>query len=101
MKSYKDYEKRFIGSSDIASLVLVGCDADGLKSEFLNFGEDGEYRAYIVGSYTEIPEHYKHVYTFECWLKIYDDEELTYSERAKEFNIYRAGEFGCIIQVIN
>lgn len=100
MKNYKDYEKEFIGSSDIATLILAGCGEDGVKISTLHFGSDGTYRAYIVDQDTEIPDHYKLVDEFESWLKIYDDEELTYKAYAREIKVYRAAEMGCIIQVI-
>ena len=101
-KTYKDFETEFIGESDIATLILVGYeDENGLKLEELSFGEDGDYRAYIVyGLDVEIGSHYRKVATFKHWLKIYDDTEKTFHRHAKEFNIYRAGEFGCIIQIV-
>ena len=100
MKSYKEYEEKLIGGSDIAALILVGCDENGLKTSHLDFGEDGSYRAYVVDENAEIGAHYKKVANFECWLKIYDDDGLTYRVNAREINIYRAGGFGCIIQTI-
>ena len=48
MKSYKEYERQFIGDSDIAALIFVGTTKDGLKANILNFGCDGRYNAYIV-----------------------------------------------------
>lgn len=100
MKNYKEYEKRFIGASDIAALILVGCDENGLKTSTLDFGEDGSYMAYVVDEDAEIGAHYKKVADFKHWLKIYDDDELTYQVNAQEINIYRAGDFGCTIQTI-
>lgn len=100
MKNYKEYEKRFIGASDIAALILVGCDENGLKTSTLDFGEDGSYMAYVVDEDAEIGAHYKKVADFKHWLKIYDDDELTYRVNAQEINIYRAGDFGYIIQTI-
>ena len=101
MKNYKEFEQESIGYSDIATLILVGCDENGLKTEQLSFGGDGRYGAYIVTEPdVEIGSHYNKVATFNHWLKIYDDEGLTYRVDAKEINIYRAGEFGCIIQII-
>ena len=44
--------------------------------------------------------YYEKVDDFKHWLKIYDDDELTYRVNAQEINIYRAGDFGCIIQTI-
>jgi hypothetical protein len=101
MKNYKKCEKEDIGYSEIATLVLAGCRGEeGLKTEQLCFGADGAYYAYIADSETEIGEHYKKTATFNHWLKIYDDETLRYEVDAKEINIYRAGDFGCIIQII-
>lgn len=48
MKSYKDFAKESIGSSDIGALVLVGGGAGDIQNQFLFFGEDGSYRAYMV-----------------------------------------------------
>lgn len=101
MKNYKEFEQESIGYSDIATLILVGCDENGLKTGQLSFGGDGRYEAYIVTEPdAEIGSHYNKVTTFNHWLKIYDDDGLTYRVDAKEINIYRAGEFGCIIQII-
>lgn len=103
MKNYKDFEKTFIGGSDIATLIMVGCrdDGGGLVTEPLRFGGDGSYYAYIVeGEDVQIGSHYRLVATFNHWLKIYDDDERVYSDDAKEFRIYRAGDYGVILQVI-
>lgn len=80
--------------------IFVGCDENGLKTSTLDFGEDGSYMAYVVDEDAEIGAHYKKVADFKHWLKIYDDDELTYRVNAQEINIYRAGDFGCIIQTI-
>lgn len=102
MKSYKNYGKRFIGVSDIASLSLVGLEESGrLKHAFLNFGMDGRYSAYIVDKDAEIGGHYKLRDTFYGWLKIYDDDELVVEYRGAEIKVYRAGEKGCIIQIMD
>lgn len=103
--TYKDYEKKHIGCSDIACLILVGCRAsEGVKAEKLLFGEDGSYSAYVVEQTehedVKIESHYTKVATFNHWLKIYDDDGKTFACRGKEINIYRAGEFGCIIQIL-
>lgn len=95
-KSYKEYPARYIGSSDCAFLTVSapkGCTR-------LFFGEDGSYKAYIVDGNAEIGTHYNKVFTANTWIKIFDDEELTFSADAKEINIYQAGMRGCIIQLI-
>lgn len=81
---------------DMYKLEMV----NGLKTSTLDFGEDGSYMAYVVDEDAEIGAHYKKVADFKHWLKIYDDDELTYRINAQEINIYRAGDFGCIIQTI-
>lgn len=105
MKTYKDFHKSHIGSSDVASLIMIGIKETGRSLEFLNFGEDGDYYAYIIyrkeNESVEIGNHYKKVVTFTNWLKIYDDCKCTFKTEGKEINVYRAGEFGCIIEVID
>lgn len=102
MKNYKDFEKMYIGDSDIASLILAGFKENiGLSLKELHFSEDASYNAYVVDEECNIPEHYEFVESFDCWLKIYDDTELVCRFSAEKINVYRAGNFGCIIQLIN
>lgn len=101
MKSYRDFEKQFIGTSDIASLTV----RSGMKIGSIDFGEDGCYSAYICfGDDVEIGEHYSRVFEGSgAWLKIYDDFGLAF-EQYTEFikcSIYVAGNFGCIIHFHN
>lgn len=97
MKNYKDYEKTYIGTSDIAKLVCVGFDRDNLKSDFIRFVEDNDYYAYIVDNDTEIPERYELVAEYDTWCKIYDDTKMTVSFDCP-IKIYRCGKYGVIIQ---
>lgn len=100
MKSYKEYEKRSLGGSDMAALIMVGSSDEGVKTDLLKFGEDGGYSAYLVDGEAEIGAHYSKVATFTHWITIYDDDSCVFRSRGREINVYRAGEFGCIIQVI-
>lgn len=104
MKTYKDFETIYIGGSDSASLILMGIK-NKRTLEFLSFGEDGEYYAYLIhrkeNEIVEIGSHYKLITTFNTWLKIYDDDECTFRTEGRVINVYRAGEFGCIIEVID
>lgn len=96
MKTYKE-NKCFIGASDIASLTL----RSPMEASTLDFVEDGFYYAWIVDDPTvTIPDHYKKVYECDHWLKIYDDSELTKEFNGKHIEIYRAGDFGCLIRVL-
>ena len=100
MESYKEYPKQYIGLSDIASLILVGCGEDGLVLHELHFGQDDSYHAYIVDGDAEIGQHYHLEASFQSWLKVYDDAELVKEFDGSEINVYRSGMMGCIIQVI-
>ena len=95
----KDYEKKYIGMSDIANLILAGSSDNGLKLAVLHFGMDNDYYAYIVDADAEIGEHYTKVAEFKSWLRIYDDSFLTQEFNANKISVYRAGEMGCIIQL--
>lgn len=92
MKTYKDFEKVSIGGSDCGRLIL-----EGGKLDYLSFSEDGEYKAYFVNEEIEIPSHYRKVFECKGSLWIYDDEERTAKITGKTIEIYRAGDFGCII----
>ena len=79
---------------------MAGCDENGLKVEALHFGGDSSYSAYIVDENAGIPERYKLQAAFEKWLKIYDDNELTFEATADRINVFRCGDYGCIIQLL-
>ncbi len=109
MKNYKMYPKVDLGYSDIACLVCMGgrekiTDSDDhLKAHVLHFGGDNNYSAYLVDEDCEIPSYYELVAEFSYWLKVYDDCKLVYTSWKLEGNhfhkIYRAGDYGCIIQL--
>ena len=94
-ESYKR-NKISLGSSDMATLLL----RSGYQLELLHFGIDECYTAwYVIDSTVEIPSHYSLITSTTKWLKIYDDSSLVFDERG-DFEIYRAGEMGCIIRKI-
>lgn len=103
MKDYHEYEMQYIGESDMASLLFVGCSPrkNGITVQRINFGEDNKYMAYIVDENAEIGAHYKKVATFRHWIKIYDDDSRAFRCKSDTINVYRAGEMGCIIQLLN
>lgn len=99
---YKDFEKQYIGDSDIATLILAGYKrGEGFVITPLCFGQDGNYSAYIVEGEAEIGSHYEKRAEFESWMKVYDDEGLVKQFKGKRIVIYRAAEMGCIIQILN
>lgn len=103
--NYKECDKISIGTSDIATLIMVGCPvekSDELITKPLYFGEDGNYKAYYINEDNiDIPEHYEKVTEFSTWLKIYDDTGLTSTIKGELIEVFRAGDFGCIIKASN
>ena len=97
MANYKDFKKVYLGFSDIASLIIR--DAEGVTE--IKFGTDGAYEAYeCFGNDVQIGEHYELVHKAKGWLKIYDDDECTYTRYYKNYrncDIYRAGDYGIIL----
>lgn len=101
--NYKEFNEISIGISYIATLIMVGCPVENsneLITKPLYFGADGDYKAYYINE-DDIPEHYEKVAEFSTWLKIYDDNELTTTIRGELIEVFRAGDFGCIIKVSN
>ena len=103
--SYKDMCVA-LGGSDIATLIMVGMTMENrpatvshLEMKELNFGEDGEYSAWLVDGDTAVPEHYTLTAEFKNWLKIYDDEGYCTYFTAPFIRVYQAGQFGCLIQL--
>lgn len=106
---YKECAKKiWLGGSDIACLIAVGCVSDDefqnstdvLRCLPIHFGGDGFYQAYLVDENAEIGSHYEIVARFGSWLRIYDDNQLVFNHNAKMFEIYRAGNYGMIIRMI-
>lgn len=94
----KDYHetKRPFGYSDIARLTVVGIE----KAEFINFGKDGGYCAYIIDETYDIPEHYELVSEYDMWAKFFDDDSLVAEFKADKIKVYRSGMMGLLIQLL-
>lgn len=101
LKYYKEFPKEYIGDSDIAALLFAGLSENGLISQWVQFGGDSSYDAYIVDEEAEIGAHYSFIVEFKHWLIIYDDLSLSRTFYAEKIKVYRAGNYGCIIQLIN
>jgi hypothetical protein len=96
-----EYKMEFIGQSDISALVMVGFRNDkGIVPEMLYFGCEGRYSAFICDGEVRIANHFKLVAEYNSWLNIYDDKTLVKSLIGGCIKVYRAGESGCIIQIM-
>ena len=94
---YKEYPKMFIGDSEQGSLTV----RYAYSAKALHFDTSGVCEAYVVDENAEIGEHYKLGHSGRYWVRIYDDTSLSFSAAADSILIYRAGERGCVIQLIN
>ena len=103
VKTYKDFNKVYIGESDMAKLVLVGVshESGDVEASILTFGGDSDYSAYVIDENVTVPDHYHMVKDFDNWMTVYDDQSLTMKIRAKHIEVYRAGDYGCIIRTSN
>lgn len=106
-KFYKDYDAIYLGYSDIANITIRYCideeDYKGIQYKNIKFGEDGDYDAYLVDENAVIGEHYIEVENVAgCgWLQIIDDAKKRFDCRFKKgFKVFRAGNFGCILQIL-
>ena len=54
-------------------------------------------KSYFIDEEIEIPAHFTKQAEFEDWVRIYDDDERKVTIEAKHIEIYRSGEFGCLI----
>ena len=109
ISGYTDFPTLSIGVSDCAALVLIGGDekGHGLASSVLNFGEDGAYNAHILTTdyHDLIPRSiYRPVAHFSTYMQVLDSlcgmaDGMQFI--ARNITIYRAGEFGCIIELEN
>lgn len=95
----QDYKKKkdYIGASGIAELTLC---CNGEKTP-LYFGENGSYHAYIVCGSCYIPLYYVKVAQFKDKVDIIDDDGFVTCYEASVIRVYRAGEFCCIIQLLD
>lgn len=102
VKSYREFDKTTIGESDRAELVMLGPSRSGETSATkLCFKEDSLYSAYIVTGFdVDIGPHYALVAVFKTWLRIYDDFGMSFKAEADQIEVYRAGDFGCVIKLV-
>lgn len=64
----------------------------------LEFAADGPYEAQLVGEQMELPEE-QLVLSGSRWLRIYDDNELTFLAQADQIRVYAEGDSSCLVQL--
>lgn len=88
----------YIGSSDIAAIVVAGPEVlrggvrAGLSARYLHFLKDGNYKVTLIERTAEetsdIGRDYILFGRYESWVCFYDDEECTLKVYADHINIY-------------
>jgi hypothetical protein len=90
-----------IGSSQYGCIILLGVkEPFGLRAELLKFTSIQNYTAYILED-IEPPKFYHLFSSFEKWLSVYDENALTRTYKSDKINVFRAGDVGVIIQLVN
>lgn len=106
--NYEEYEsielENSIDNSNFhhtSSFMLVGMTEQGLEAKVLSFGGYDKYIVYLIeDDEFEIPKEFQLVHSFKDWMRIYDDDTVTFRLfDESEINVYRHGNYDCIIQI--
>lgn len=89
-----------LGYTDIGAILFAGIDDDNnLCSTYISVGGDDEFTGLLTTSKAEIPPTYDYMFTSYHWLKIYDDNSLTFSKYATTIEVYQNVDLSIIILV--
>lgn len=89
-----------LGCTDIGAILFAGIDDDNnLCSTYISVGGDGEFTGLLTTNKAEIPPTYGHMFTSYYWLKIYDDNSLTFSKYATTIEVYQNVDLSIIILI--
>ena len=86
--------KANLGTSACRQLVLRTPE----QVTLLNFTADGPYEALLASDSAALPEE-QLVLSGSGWLRIYDDEELTFLAQADQIRVYAEGDSSCLVQM--
>lgn len=86
--------KANLGTSACRQLVLRMPE----QVTLLNFTADGPYEALLASDSAALPEE-QLVLSGSGWLRIYDDEELTFLAQADQIRVYAEGDSSCLVQL--
>lgn len=86
--------KANLGTSACRQLVLRTPE----QVTLLNFTADGPYEALLASDSAALPEE-QLVLSGSRWLRIYDDNELTFLAQADQIRVYAEGDSSCLVQL--
>lgn len=90
----KKHKTIYIGTSARRQLVLCM----PRQAALLNFAADGPYTARVAVDDEKLPFE-QPVLTGSRWLRIYDDNELTFLAQADQIRVYAEGDSSCLVQL--
>ena len=90
----KTQKKADLGTSACRQLVLRTPE----QVTLLNFTADGPYEARVAVDDEKLPFEHP-VLTGSGWLRIYDDNELTFLAQADQIRVYAEGDSSCLVQL--
>lgn len=90
----KTQRKADLGTSACRQLVLRTPE----QVMLLEFAADGPYTARVAVDDEKLPFE-QPVLTGSRWLRIYDDNELTFLAQADQIRVYADGDSSCLVQL--
>ena len=90
----KTQRKADLGTSACRQLVLRTPE----QVMLLEFAADGPYTARVAVDDEKLPFE-QPVLTGSRWLRIYDDNELTFLAQADQIRVYTDGDSSCLVQL--
>lgn len=90
----KTHRKADLGTSACRQLVLRTPE----QIVLLEFAADGPYTARVAVDDENLPFE-QPVLTGSRWLRIYDDNELTFLAQADQIRVYADGDSSCLVQL--
>lgn len=89
-----------LGCTDIGAILFTGLDENNhLRAAYVSVGGDGEFTGLLTTNKAEIPPSCDRIFTSWHWLKVYDDDSLTFNKYATTIEVYQHASLNIIILV--
>lgn len=89
-----------LGCTDIGAILFAGLDENNhLQAAYVSVGGDGEFTGLLTTNKAEIPPSYDRIFTSRYWLKVYNDNSLTFSKYATTIEVYQHTSLNIIILI--
>lgn len=89
-----------LGCTDIGAILFTGLNENNhLHAAYVSAGGDGEFTGLLTTNKAEIPPNCDRIFTSRYWLKVYDDNSLTFSKYATTIEVYQHTSLNIIILI--